>query len=189
MELSTRTKILSFAEHLIRTRGYADFSYADLVDTVGVKKASIHHHFPTKEDLGVEVVADYVERFNGVLEQILLRHKTLQARLTAYAELFAGALVDESFPLCTALAAELGALPVSMREQTVKFFELHLAWLRKVLSAGKEKGEIAIVDVEMAAVTLLSALEGGAVVAWALSRPQVVRVSFDAILAGWIRDN
>jgi len=28
------------------------FSYADLAKSVGVSKASIHHHFPAKEDLG-----------------------------------------------------------------------------------------------------------------------------------------
>lgn len=186
METSTRTKIMEAAEQLLRTRGYSDFSYADLVEQVGIRKPSIHHHFPTKEDLGVAIIADYLQSFKVTLDQTFVHQPTAAERLASYAKFFSEILEDGSFPLCTALAAELGALPKSMRDQTVQFFNMHLAWLEKVVDIGKAKGEFTKApDGERAAKILLSALEGGAVVGWALSRPDVVRSSFDEIIGLW----
>ncbi|KFJ90149.1 TetR family transcriptional regulator, partial [Pseudomonas sp. 1-7] len=52
--------MIQTAENLMRTRGYTAFSYADLSEAVGIRKASIHHHFPTKEDLGAAIVEEYI---------------------------------------------------------------------------------------------------------------------------------
>ncbi|HIE19064.1 TPA: TetR/AcrR family transcriptional regulator, partial [Candidatus Bathyarchaeota archaeon] len=35
--------------------GYGGFSYSDLSKALGITKASIHHHFPSKEELGLAV--------------------------------------------------------------------------------------------------------------------------------------
>ena len=59
----TKSALLAEAEVLIRTQGYAAFSYADLSERVGIRKASIHHHFPTKELLGAALIDAYLERF------------------------------------------------------------------------------------------------------------------------------
>ena len=52
----TRQRILDVAEQLLLERGYAGFSYQDIADAVGIRKASIHHHFPAKEDLGRAII-------------------------------------------------------------------------------------------------------------------------------------
>ncbi|WP_425273146.1 TetR/AcrR family transcriptional regulator [Pseudomonas lactucae] len=49
--MSTRSDLLSSAEILLRTKGYAAFSYADLAAEIGIKKASIHHHFQPRKAL------------------------------------------------------------------------------------------------------------------------------------------
>ena len=48
-----KTEILDVAEELLLSRGYCAFSYQDIADRLGIRKASLHHHFATKEDLGV----------------------------------------------------------------------------------------------------------------------------------------
>ncbi|MFM0183359.1 hypothetical protein PQR52_33140 [Paraburkholderia aspalathi] len=134
----------------------------------------------------MEVVSDYLQRFKVALDQITNRHKDAPSRLRAYAELFSLGSKDEMFPLCTALAAELGALPERMRTQTVQFFNIHLAWLEKILDIGGDKNELELTSTpEEAAITLLSALEGGAVVGWALSKPEIVPIGFHAIVKLW----
>nr|CAD6437670.1 TetR/AcrR family transcriptional regulator [Rhizobium sp. Q54] len=185
--MRTRDKILTCSEDLLRRRGYSDFSYADVVKHVGIGKASIHHHFPTKEDLGVEVVAEYLERFQSTLMDVLVKHDKADSRLSAYAGIFEGILADRSFPLCTALAAELGALPPRIRTQTVRFFNIHLEWLEKVVAEGIARGELpsAPEDAKAAARILLASIEGGAVVGWALADPLAVRVAFDEIISCW----
>jgi len=52
----TAEQILDLAETLIQTRGYSAFSYQDIADSLGIRKASIHYHFPSKTDLGIAVV-------------------------------------------------------------------------------------------------------------------------------------
>jgi TetR/AcrR family transcriptional repressor of nem operon len=46
--VSTYDKILRLTDTLIQQRGFLGFSYADLEKAIGIRKASIHHHFPGK---------------------------------------------------------------------------------------------------------------------------------------------
>lgn len=48
MTIDTRQSLINSAELMLRSRGYAAFSYADLEKIVGIK-ASIHHYFPKKK--------------------------------------------------------------------------------------------------------------------------------------------
>ncbi len=44
-----RAALLEVAETQMRSMGYSAFSYTDLAAQIGIGKACIHHHFPTKE--------------------------------------------------------------------------------------------------------------------------------------------
>ena len=61
--MNTRTSLLDSAEQAVRQRGYNGFSYADLAREIGIRKASIHHHFPTKADLGLALIERYNQNF------------------------------------------------------------------------------------------------------------------------------
>lgn len=50
--MDMREQILTSAQRLVQQRGFNGFSYADIADEVGIRKASLHHYFPTKTDLG-----------------------------------------------------------------------------------------------------------------------------------------
>ncbi len=88
MNLDTRSTLIDVATSQVRRQGYSAFSYADLADAVGIRKPSIHHHFPTKEDLGVAIVAAYTERFSGELDRIDAETGKVLERLRAYARLY-----------------------------------------------------------------------------------------------------
>ncbi|MEM1385768.1 MAG: helix-turn-helix domain-containing protein [Pseudomonadota bacterium] len=62
-----RDRILDIAEHLAPRRGYHGFSFRDVAAGVGVKSASVHHHFPTKSDLTAALADRYRTRFLGML--------------------------------------------------------------------------------------------------------------------------
>ena len=66
----TAEQILDLAETLIQTRGYSAFSYQDIADALGIRKASIHYHFPSKADLGVAVINRYIDRFDAALTEV-----------------------------------------------------------------------------------------------------------------------
>ena len=186
----TRTHLLIEAEFLIRTRGYAAFSYADLADRVGIRKASIHHHFPTKEMLGATLIDEYLSRFEKDLRRISTEEPGVAARLTAYSKLFSNGLKGGMLPLCGALSAEVSALPASLKKRVRKFFNIHLDWLRTVLRKGIDDGELGTtLNVDCTALLCLSTLEGASFVSWALGDTKVVKQSFDQIVERILSNN
>lgn len=175
MSPDTRVLLLREAETLLRTRGYAAFSYADLSERVGIRKASIHHHFPTKEALGIALVDGYLENFEQALEAVLAEETTAAKRLERYAGFFSESMRGGMMPLCGALSAESFVLPPSLQQRVRRFFELHLTWLRQVVEAGVASGELKPdLDVKQAAGLILSSLEGASLVAWALQEGDVI---------------
>jgi len=140
MALLTKELLLTEAEALVRTRGYAAFSYADLSTRVGIRKASIHHHFATKEDLGGALIDNYLVRFEDALAAILEQETKAPLRLEKYADFFVKSMIDGMLPLCGALSAEMSVLPDSIQERVRHFFKLHLDWLEGVVRAGIDGG-------------------------------------------------
>ena len=59
----TATRMLDIAERLAQTRGFNGFSYSDIAAELGIAKASLHHHFATKADLGRALMQRYSDGF------------------------------------------------------------------------------------------------------------------------------
>lgn len=183
MSPDTRNTILQQAEFLIRTRGYAAFSYADLAEQMDVTKASIHYYFPTKEDLIVVLHREYMVRFVAALAGIKEQHAVVGQRLRTYANFFLEGFEKGMLPLCGALSAERSALPPSMQPQVSEFFRVHIAWLIGVLEDGLAAGELRPhVVAEPMAMLMLSTLEGGSFVGWALQQKGPVLAAFETAL-------
>ncbi|MCK9815449.1 TetR family transcriptional regulator [Pseudomonas chlororaphis] len=181
--MSTRSDLLTCAELLLRTKGYAAFSYADLATEIGIKKASIHHHFPTKEGLAIAIVESYLFRFKKQLERINDENISVMKRLEAFAQMFSESSENAMLPLCGALAAELLALPESLKEMTRDFFEIHLDWLQDNVRNGQADGEIkAELDAVKISRVILNTLEGGSFVSWALNDQYAQFSGFEFIL-------
>ncbi|MDP5799756.1 TetR/AcrR family transcriptional regulator [Pseudomonas aeruginosa] len=167
--MSTRSELLTSAESMLRTKGYAAFSYADLAEAIGIKKASIHHHFPTKETLGITIVESNLFRFTKQLEKVDSDLQSAVLRLEKYAGFFLESSESSMLPLCGALAAEISVLPDSLKALTKKYFEVQLAWVESNIVIGQKQGEFRPeLDGSKIARTLLNLLEGGSFVAWAL---------------------
>jgi TetR/AcrR family transcriptional repressor of nem operon len=183
MNLDTRSQLLQEAEFLIRTRGYSAFSYADLAERVQITKASVHYYFPTKEELIVVLVREYIERFVATLAAIKQRHAGPGERLRAYALLFLDGFEKGMLPLCGALSAERSALPERMHPTVQDFFQIHIDWLVGVLEDGLAAGGLRPgLSPDQSALLLLSTLEGGTFVGWALAQKAPVLAAFEAAL-------
>ncbi len=139
----TAEQILDLAEALIQTRGYSAFSYQDIADQLGIRKASIHYHFPSKTDLGIAVIDRYVARFDAALSAIAAdRSQASMAMLDFYLEPYLGfADTPDRICLCGALAGEILALPTEFRSRVGGFFRTHQAWLADILKRGAARGE------------------------------------------------
>ncbi len=139
----TAEQILDLAETLIQTRGYSAFSYQDIAASLGIRKASIHYHFPSKADLGRAVVDRYVAHFDAALTAIAEDpSQPSMAMLDFYVEPYIGyAKSADHVCLCGALAGEILALPPELRSRVDGFFRAHQAWLTAILKRGAARGE------------------------------------------------
>ncbi len=161
----TRSALLREAEKLIRTRGYAGFSYADLSASVGISKASIHHHFRTKELLAISTLDAYRARYAAAFLQIEADHSDALNRIDAYGRLYLNGLDQSMGCLCAALAVERETLPESLHSATTAFFRAHLLWLVSVYRGGLAKKQVSDrLDPEAAAQLVLSVLEGALII-------------------------
>ncbi|GEP02251.1 TetR family transcriptional regulator [Methylobacterium oxalidis] len=180
----TRAELLAEAETLVRGRGYSGFSYADLSEAVGIRKASIHHHFRTKEDLGFALMGAYEARYDAALDAILAGHPDAVARIEAYGRLYLGGVEQGLGCLCAALATEGEALPERLRAAVVGFFDRHIAWLEAVLRQGQAEGSVrAALDPAAQARFVVATLEGALMMERLLGGPRAFAGTLAALCA------
>lgn len=165
-EKPTAERILDIAERLVQTRGFTNFSYADIAAELGITKASLHYHFPGKAELGQAVIARYGERFAEALREIDRTVPDARAKLEAYAGLYADVLRGNRMCMCGVLAGEYETLPDPMRAAVIRFFDDNQTWLVHVLDEGLQDRTLEFSgSKEDVAQTVLVTLEGAMLVA------------------------
>jgi TetR/AcrR family transcriptional repressor of nem operon len=145
---STADDILACARSLIVTGGYNGFSYADIASVVGIRKASIHHHFPSKADLVKTLVTRYREAAEEGIGNLEGALPGSLDQLRAYIGYWKSCIGDASAPFCVCalLATELPVLPEEVALQIRAYFRFLSGWLTGVLERGVEQGVIALTD-------------------------------------------
>jgi len=163
---STAGRVLDVAERLMQTRGFNGFSYADISSELGISKATLHHHFATKAELGYALIERYSDNFRSALAAIDMRHCAAPQRLERYVQLYRDVLSGNRLCLCGMLAAEYSTLPEPMQESVRHFFDANETWIAGVIEQGRRAGAFQMrgsaADV---ARMLLGALEGAMLVA------------------------
>src|SRR5690606_19979118 len=158
-------------------------SYRDLAQEIGIRSASIHHHFPTKADLGKAMIRRYRERFAERLQEIDGGGSSPLEKLRAFVGLY-GQTARSECGVCLGgvLAAELLTLAPEVQAELKEFFTQAEHWLAEVLAAGAATGEITLQGpARGAAVAFVATLQGAMMVARAHGDVE----SFDAA-SGWL---
>jgi TetR/AcrR family transcriptional regulator, transcriptional repressor for nem operon len=164
-------RVVDAAESLIQRNGYNGFSYDDVSRLIGIKKPSIHHHFPTKAELVAVVAQRYSHRFHELLLHIDSKTSKAPAKLLAYTVLFSKTYEqDRKLCVCGMLGAEAETLPSEVLTEVNRFFKLNVEWLTTVIKAGKNAKQLHFSsNAESQAKLFFSALEGAMVVGRGLS--------------------
>jgi TetR/AcrR family transcriptional repressor of nem operon len=133
---TTKERILTEAEALIQTKGYNAFSFKDIATVINIKTASIHYHFPSKEDLGVAVIVWHADKIAGVLSEI---NSDVSLSIREKVQMFFDAVQTLTFntenKMCLGgmFASDLQSLPIAIQNQVKKFFSMILDWLEELL--------------------------------------------------------
>ena len=143
---ATADEIIRCARSLIVAGGYNGFSYADIADVVGIRKASIHHHFPTKLDLVRTLLERYDEEFRAGLAETARRFPNSLDQLRAYTGFWESCIDDPTtaFCICALLASEIPLLPQELAQLVRDHFKTLSAWVASALERGADEGTIAL---------------------------------------------
>ena len=136
--MSTSEAILAAARDSVQARGYGGLNFRDLAKEVGIKAASIYHHFPSKADLGAAVAKRYWEDAAARLDALSAEASDPQAALRAYPDVFRQSLVREN-RLCLGsfMSAEHDDLPEAVTREVRSFAEVNVTWLSRHLREGR----------------------------------------------------
>jgi TetR/AcrR family transcriptional repressor of nem operon len=157
-----KKEILEVAAELLQTRSYSSFSYADLSERLGISKASIHHHFATKQELTRALVERYRESRRRFLAELDHRFSDPWERLEAFLQGGCN-LADSGSRICPVgcLRVEHNILGESIRDKLHKFYQLGHWWLARLLEEGRALRLMAFPGTSDAQAMLIhSALQG-----------------------------
>ena len=136
MSSSSRDSILAAARRTAQAHGYSGLNFRELAEEVGIKAASIYHHFPSKADLGAAVARRYWEDTAAQLDAMLAETSDPVLSLRRYPQVFRRSLENGNrMCLCSFMAAEHDDLPEAVKNEVQTFADVNVAWLSKVLSA------------------------------------------------------
>ncbi len=155
--------------------GYNGFSYADISKVVGIRNASIHHHFPSKVDLVRTLVVRYREAAIEGLAQLERSVPAPADQLRAYVGYWQACIADGSAPFCinALLASQAPVLPEDIVREVRAHFQVVSSWLAEVLRRGAAAGALTLRDTpEVEAEILLSAVHGAMLSARAYGKPE-----------------
>jgi TetR/AcrR family transcriptional regulator, transcriptional repressor for nem operon len=129
-------KILAAATKIAQAHGYGGLNIRNLAADVGIKAASIYHHFPSKADLAAAVAKRYWQDSATVLEGLWTESSDPLHGLRQYPDTFRKSLEsDNRMCLCSFMAAEIDDLPEAVKNEVQTFADVNVAWLGKVLCA------------------------------------------------------
>lgn len=188
MSMEMRVQILMSAQRLVQARGFNGFSYADIANEVGIRKASLHHHFPTKTDLAVALVDMYSAMLEGALLKIGASSEPADKKLAAYVGLYLTTLEAGRACLGGMLASEALTLDNAVLPGLKHFFELNVQWLTEILAEGKAERLFTLNGTASNhAHLLVSSLQGALILARATGDRSVFDQTSSLLMAGLSR--
>ena len=133
---NSRENILAAARSAAQARGYGGLNFRELAEDVGIRAASMYHHFPSKADLGAAVAKRYWEDSANRLDALLADSSNPIQSLRDYPDTFRKPLEsDNRMCMCSFMAAEYDDLPEAVKKEVQTFADVNVAWLAKVLIA------------------------------------------------------
>jgi len=137
---TTYTTILHHADELIQLNGFNGFSYADLSKTLGITKASIHHHFPAKADLGIAYCLQKCDAL-AQLDSQLKAKKHAAEQLQGYFNIFESCGQQQQMCGIYAMQTDLQLMSEPLQKQVNKLADFELQILARILELGVQSDE------------------------------------------------
>ncbi len=137
-----REDIVTEATRLFAERGYEGTSMGDLAERVGLRKASLFHHFPSKDALYAAVLEGLVTQVRTALASAMSKEGTFEERLDALSDALTATLGSQPHAARLLVREALDEGPV-MRDLLARPIDEVLAASLEFANAGKRAGTFA----------------------------------------------
>lgn len=155
----TTDQIVASAARLFATRGYHEVGMREIAETLGVRGASLYHHYAAKEEIlfaiCLTVTSEPVERQLPLLDET----GTPRSRLTALVRAHVLHLVERQVEHLVG-RHELNALTPEHRAAVDGHRRYYHRRVSDTIAAGVRSGEFHVSDVGIATFALLDMLNG-----------------------------
>ncbi|MEM7334493.1 MAG: TetR/AcrR family transcriptional regulator [Chloroflexota bacterium] len=141
--MDRKTEIIQLTIEMLKVKGFDSFSYNDLSQEIGISKASIHHHFKRKEDLGLALLVfmkEGVLRRNEHLYEIEL---SPWEKLEAFFNMNARVIENgtKSCPV-NSLQANVNVISAEMADVLKEIVDLEIDLVTIILEEGRKEGQL-----------------------------------------------
>ena len=178
-----KQRLIDSSMELIHARSYADVGVNELCQHAGVKKGSFYHFFPSKQDLTLAAL----DQFMALFERRFLRQSFTEdlaplQRIERLFELFyqSNCAIAESTGRIWGcpfgnLAVELSTQDELIRLKIQQIFEIITQSFEGALRDAVASGELPEIDIAATAQAILAYLEGIALLAKTHNDPNLIK--------------
>jgi AcrR family transcriptional regulator len=153
----TREGIIEAAARIFSEKGFHATSMQDIADAVNLQKASLYHHFSSKQEILVEILDHALDLINNrlelVLSQSLSPDEKLRQSMVSYFQTIA-----ENRNLSAVLLLELRSLDPELKARQASRREKFERLWRNLIIEGKQQGVFTNVDPSLTARALLGVM-------------------------------
>ena len=140
MSSTTKEDLLHEASRMLLSKGLNGFSLQELATNLNLKKASLFHHYPSKNALAVELYRFYQTSFITWTKSHA--HLPAEKQILSYVDKLTSWICEKQ-RVCPvgALSLEWGLVDPELQEEITKLHKLQRVWLTKLFrEIQKEKG-------------------------------------------------
>ncbi|MEJ5224526.1 MAG: TetR/AcrR family transcriptional regulator [Anaerolineales bacterium] len=153
----TRDDILESAAQVFRQKGFHGASMADIAEAVQLQKASLYHHFSSKQEILVELLDRALDMVSTQMQSVMARDIPADEKLTLAMQTYLQTLSQQG-DLVFVLLLEYRSLEADLYARHIPNRDRFERMWRDLLSEGVAAGVFECADVAMAARALLGML-------------------------------
>ena len=161
----TKTQALELAKTYLQTLGFNGFSFQTIADALGIKKASLHYYFASKEEMGLALIDDYEEGYQAWVERVsaMSAKEKLEKMIKGFVK-----LSEKNQMICPlgVFSSDFHTVTNKIKKKTRDFHLVQREWLIKTIDQGKKEGTLKKnLNSKVTADWIMATLQGGVQVA------------------------
>ena len=152
-----REKILDASAQIIRQKGYHAASMQDIAEAVNLQKASLYHHFSSKQEILLALLDQAMDILIERISKVLVQDIPADEKLRQAMRVYLGTL-DEHSDLTSVLLLEHRSLNPEYHDRHIPRRDRFERLWREMIQEGVESGVFAQTDPALAGRALLGVM-------------------------------